>query len=175
MFVILQQHLWAARASIRCSIGPFKLLKGCWSGHTFYKELVIKRKGCLCSKPQSAWNLLPFHVAPHRSPGYVENVGFWPALPYSCAMHSHSCATILIMHLPNSTARPDINPSPWLSWLNCVYSRMAAKRGSTLSSWSAINSSQPCWNKWSTALRQGPQPLLVHSQIHQRNDCLNRT
>lgn len=30
----------------------------------------------VCSMPQSAQDLFPSHVAPHRSPGLVENAGF---------------------------------------------------------------------------------------------------
>lgn len=68
--------------------------------------------------PQSVWDLFPFRVAPHRSPGLVENVGFWSALqtfttPGWPAMHyHHDTITDLPSHPDPPTLTQRVLPIP---------------------------------------------------------------
>lgn len=133
-----------------------------WSGYTFWAEDHFL-SGTGRGKKKSALNLM----MPETSSLSCSTIKIWICRKYCiltctstpCPKHSHSCALIVVMCVPNLAARPDINHSSWLSWPDCTYRGIAAKNGSTLSSWSATASSQTCWNTQSTAFKQGPPHL----------------
>lgn len=140
MSLILQQLLLAARTNIHSSLGSSKSLEGSSVGlamlsgqrTTFYKELVVGRKGDLCSKAQSPWNLFPFCVITTQISCIHKKFHI-----LTCTS-IHLCHALTFMCYHTHRASSKLSKAWHKSFFLAVLARLhstASKRDSALSSW----------------------------------------
>lgn len=166
MSLILQQLLLAARTNIHSSLGSSKSLEGSSVGlamlsgqrTTFYKELVVGRKGDLCSKAQSPWNLFPFCVITTQISCIHKKFHV-----LTCTS-IHLCHALTFMCYHTHRASSKLSKAWHKSFFLAVLARLCiAQHSFQEGQYSELMaSSQSGWKKQSPELRKGPPPLLLH-------------